>query len=455
MALSSELNRQTYTASAGQTIFPFTLPFFDATTISGVKYGDIKVYREEADGTLTSLTANENPAAGQFKITAGNPADGCIVTLGFSADAGDTIVIERDVAYTQEYDLQEGSTIDPTALNKALDRVVAQNQQQNDLFTRTVEFPVTDSGLTYTVGSATSRANKALGFDASGNVTELDIAEEGGFSVNTNAGVDLTAGQLSAKIDGVTTEFSGGNIAVKNAGISANKLATDSVETNKIVDDSVTYAKMQDVATSNSVLGNSATGEVTERALVGDILVDDDTMSNPSDQKGATQESIKAYVDSKQVQYFHLQETATDNGITIAANDYTTREIASVYNNITGASVDGSYEITLPAGTYKISGYATVRGDGLGTTPHQTSFRNTTDNTTAVIGASVCSLGESGVDNQSPVPSPIQGVFTIAQSKTFIFRTFKDSSNSISAGFDTTAVDEVNVYADLLIEKLV
>jgi hypothetical protein len=298
MALSSELNRQTYSALAGQTDFPFTLPFFDATTVSGEKYGDIKVYQEETDGTLTSLVANESPVAGQFKVVTSDPGNGCTVTLGAGASLNDIIVIERDVAYTQEYDLQEGSTIDPSALNKALDRVVAQNQQQNDLFTRTVEFPVTDNNVTYTVGSSTARANKALGFDASGNVTELDIAQEGGFSVDSNEGLSLVSGQLSAKVDSTSTEFSGGNIAVKDAGISVDKLATDAVETVKIKDDNVTYAKIQDITTSNSVLGNTATGEVTERALVGDILIDDDTMSTPSNQKGATQESIKAYVDN-------------------------------------------------------------------------------------------------------------------------------------------------------------
>ena len=327
MALSSELNRQTYTATAGQTVFPFTLPFFDATTVSGVKYGDIKVYREETDGTLTSLTANETPAAGQFKIETSNPANGCNVTLGFSASAGDTIVIERDVAYTQEYDLQEGSTIDPTALNKALDRVVAQNQQQNDLFTRTVEFPVTDSGVTYTVGSATSRANKALGFDVDGNVTELDIAEEGGFSVNSNAGLDLTAGQLSAKVDGVTTEFSGGNIAVKNSSITTSKLVDDSVNESKIADDSVTYAKMQDVATSNSLLGNSATGQIEERAVVGDILLNDSTLAANSSTQGVTQSSVKSYVDALMPKYVAIDSTA---GATALSQTQTTANASPV-----------------------------------------------------------------------------------------------------------------------------
>jgi hypothetical protein len=448
MALSSESNKQVFSPTAGQTSFQFTLKYFNST--------DIKVEIKLANGNIV-------PASDfSFTVSAINNNEelgaNVVITISPALAVGDVVTIFREVLYTQQYDLQPGSPINPTALNDAFDRVVAQNQQQNLNTQRTITFPVSDpSTTTYNVDSSTTqRANRALGFDSNGNITELNLSSTNTVAGNNNKGIDLVDSVIEAKVDSVTTTFDvNGNIIVKDSGITAAKLNTNSVTTAKILNDNVTYDKLQDISTSNSVLGNTGTGTVAERALVGDILLDEDTMTSNSAIKGATQQSIKSYVDSKQ-QYFHLQETAagTSTGITITADAYTTRQIVSVSNNITGASIDGSYIITLPAGTYKINGYATVRGDGTGTTPHQTSFRNTSDNTTAVIGASVCSLGATNVDNQSPVPSVIEGVFTITSSKTFIFRTFKDSSGNTTAGFPTTATDEDSVYADLLIQKI-
>ena len=247
MALSGTTNKVSFTPSAGTTTLEFTIPFFDATTIvTGTtnKFGDIKVTRLRS-GTETALVpVSGTPSADQFKLTAtnGDPAQGGTVTI-FASTASDKFTIERDVNYTQEYDLQEGATIDPTALNKAFDRAVAQNQQQNDLFTRTVEFPVTDDAArTYTVGTETSRANKALGFDNDGNVTELDLAASGTVTADTNAGVSITGNQISAKVDNVTTQFSGGNIVVKQ--VDTAQIAADAITATEIDNNAVTTASI-------------------------------------------------------------------------------------------------------------------------------------------------------------------------------------------------------------------
>ena len=302
MALSGTTNKVSFTPTAGTTSLTFLIPFFDATTVSvaNKKYGDIKVTRTRSGIDLLLTPVTSSPTADQFQLSAtnGDPSQGGVITIAASSN-GDKFTVERDVEYTQQYDLQEGATIDPTALNKAFDRVVAQNQQQNDSFTRTVEFPVSDDpSRTYTVSTETVRANKALGFDASGNVTELDLVDSGSISGNANAGISISGNIISAKVDDSTTAFDGnGNIIVKDSGVTAAKLNTDSVTTDKILSDNVTYDKLQDISTSNSVLGNTGTGTVAERALVGDILLNEPTMTSNSAINGATQQSIKSYVD--------------------------------------------------------------------------------------------------------------------------------------------------------------
>jgi hypothetical protein len=302
MALSGTTNKVSFTPTAGTTSLTFIIPFFDATTVSvaNKKYGDIKVTRTRSGTDLLLTPVTSSPTADQFQLSAtnGDPSQGGVITIAASS-SGDKFTIERDVEYTQQYDLQEGATIDPTALNKAFDRVVAQNQQQNDLITRTVEFPVSDDiSRTYTVSTETERANKALGFDASGNVTELDLVDSGAVSGNANAGISVSGNIISTKVDDSSTAFDGnGNISVKDSGITAAKLNTDAVTTDKILSDNVTYDKLQDISTSNSVLGNTGTGTVAERALVGDILLNEPTMTSNSAIKGSTQQSIKSYVD--------------------------------------------------------------------------------------------------------------------------------------------------------------
>jgi hypothetical protein len=299
MALSGETNKTTFTTVGGETSFVFQIPFFDATTVTATKYGDIKVTRERSGVVNLVLTPSTTPTTQtEFKLLAtnGDPSQGGTVTLGAGATAGDKYVIERDVAYTQQYDLQDGATIDPTALNKAFDRVVAQNQQQNDLLTRTVEFPVTDNtSRTYTVGTETERANKALGFDASGNVTEIDLVSSGAVSGNTNAGISISNNIISAKVDGATTEFSGGNIAVKDSGITAAKLAADSVTTAKIA--STTGTDSNVVTGTKGTNGKIVIWDANGDAIDSGYTITNDDSLGTSDATLSTQGNIKSYVD--------------------------------------------------------------------------------------------------------------------------------------------------------------
>jgi hypothetical protein len=333
MALSTLKNRETYKDTSGNTTsFPFTIsgipvPFFALT--------DIKVFVQTPTATTeTELTYNASPSDNtQFSITATNndTQQGGTITLGGTGYVANTLIsIERVVPLSQEYDLQEGATIDPTALNTALDRTVAQSQQITDDQSQSITFPKTDlTSITYNVSeSATSRANKVIGFDNNGNINTQSFSSVAGASLSAGNGIEISGGNV--RLDNSTDfTFSGsGELqlatdSVDTAEIKANAVDTaeikdNAVTTAKILSDNVTYDKIQDISTSNSVLGNTATGTVTERALVGDILLDEDTMSSNSAIKGATQQSIKAYVDNYNIDkhYYIYQTGNARNGAT-------------------------------------------------------------------------------------------------------------------------------------------
>lgn len=209
MALENQNSLISHTASAGQTQFSYPYVYFNNT--------DIVVSSTDVNGNVTSP---------QFTITATNndPAQGATITLVSAANAGDIVVISREVPITQEYDLQEGATINPTALNKAFDRVVAQNQQQDIVRLRSIQHPTSDPvdsngnpSLDYTVGPVNERAGKVLGYDEDGNVTELSLLQSGSFGVDSLRGMSLSSGNVaSVKIDTDTLEFQPtGELAVK------------------------------------------------------------------------------------------------------------------------------------------------------------------------------------------------------------------------------------------------
>ena len=78
---------------------------------------------------------------------------------------------------------------------------------------------------------------------------------------------------VSGAVDGTSLELKGdGKLGIKDAGVTAAKLATNAVTTPAILDANVTFAKLTDV-------------------------IDSDTMTGASATTLATSESIKAYVD--------------------------------------------------------------------------------------------------------------------------------------------------------------
>ncbi len=113
-------------------------------------------------------------------------------------------------------------------------------------------------------------------------------------SSNLNALVD-SATFASDAVDDSTTQLSSGKIIVKDLGIATGKLATSGVTTAKIADSNVTKAKIENLA-DYKVLGNVSGGAAAPAEVA---ILDEDNMSSNSATSLATQQSIKAYVDTQ------------------------------------------------------------------------------------------------------------------------------------------------------------
>ena len=117
-------------------------------------------------------------------------------------------------------------------------------------------------------------------------------------------GEQLTASDLNLLLQGATftqssidnqsTQLVGTAIVVADGGIIAAKLAADAVTTSKILDANVTKTKIENVA-DYKVLGNVSGAAAAPQEVA---ILDEDDMASNSDTSLATQQSIKAYVDS-------------------------------------------------------------------------------------------------------------------------------------------------------------
>ena len=129
-------------------------------------------------------------------------------------------------------------------------------------------------------------------------------------SSNLNALVD-SAKFASGAVDNSTTQLvvesdgSNGAIIVKDLGIATGKIATSAVTTAKIADSNVTTAKIADSNVTKAKIENvanmKALGNVSGSAAAPAevAILDEDNMASNSATSLATQQSIKAYADSK------------------------------------------------------------------------------------------------------------------------------------------------------------
>lgn len=186
-------------------------------------------------------------------------------------------------------------------------------------------------------------------------------------------------------------------------------------------------------------------------------FLDEDDMASDSATAVPSQQSVKAYVNSRLAEFaiFRNEQTSGTSGAALTASSWTTHNVnTSSYNNISGASL-ASKQITLPAGTYKLSGWG-----GANTTFNTSGksdrfkprLRNITDGTTTIVGGNGLSSGYSGTlaDGHQ---IPLNGVFTIATTKVFELQMYASGGGNATEGFPFGS-GEVEVYAELVFEKI-
>ena len=150
---------------------------------------------------------------------------------------------------------------------------------------------------------------------------------------------------VSGAVDGSTMTLIGGAMAVADSGIA----------TGKIADSAVTKAKIENVANMKA-LGNTSGSAAAPQEVA---ILDEDNMSSDSATSLATQQSIKAYVDSNSITqttgtapYYGVRAWAYYNGTSNSLVE--NGNIASVTKHGTG-DYEFFFDVAMPDVNYAIS----------------------------------------------------------------------------------------------------
>jgi hypothetical protein len=243
MSLATTVNKVQYTANGSTTAFSFP-------------------YKFNTNGDLTVTETNTTTGVDTIKVIttdytvtgAGNAGGGTVtfVTAPFNARR---ITIERLVALTQETDYQPDDDFPAEVHEAALDKLTMIAQQLNAASARTLKAPVADSITIGTLPVDTLRANKALVFDATGQV---GVSTDNYINQAANAAASAAAASSSASAASTSaTNAASSASAASGSATSAASSATAAAASATSLTNVVTRTS----ATGAAVMPTGTTGE--------------------------------------------------------------------------------------------------------------------------------------------------------------------------------------------------
>lgn len=219
--------------------------------------------------------------------------------------------------------------------------------------------------------------------------------------------------------------------------------------------------------TTNNLIKQSSAGDLTDAGFlvtaypVANIdlaggttettVADDDEVAIYDTSATANRMMTRVdFLSTAMLDLFHLQDAKSSGTAAqlLTVTTWNKRTLASVTNEITGASVSSSV-ITLPAGTYYAEGSASCRGHASGNVLHKIRLRQTSATAqTLLIGTSDAVGSNTTLSSRSS----LAGRFTLASAKQIELQHFPQSYSPLSGAPVSSGENEI--YADLRIWKI-
>src|SRR6056297_2909064 len=126
MTILGNGSRDSYTATASQTVFPYTFEIADEE--------DVKVLQ---NGTLLTLSTD-------YTVSGVDSNSGGNITLVSGATAGDVIVVYRDMELKRQTDYTDSGDFLASEVNEDFDRLWMAIQQEQTDSSRAIVKPIAD-----------------------------------------------------------------------------------------------------------------------------------------------------------------------------------------------------------------------------------------------------------------------------------------------------------------------
>ena len=405
MTISTTNIKNSYAGNSNTSVFQYTFKILANTELQVIIRASSGTETVKTLTTHYTVSGVGNASGGNVTFTSGNiPA------------TGETVVIRRVTAQTQNLDLVENDPFSAETVESAFDKLTSINQELQEQLDRSIKVSRTATITTPEItDDATARAGKLLGFDSTGNVLDATIDGSGVAVSATNAANSATASANSA------TAAANSATAAENAK-NAAEAALDTF------DDDFLGAKSSDPTLDND--GNA----LTDGALYFDT----------------TNNVMKVYdlgnTQWKQLTPTSSQQTNIDAAVANASN------INAVGGNISNVNTVAGNNTNINTVAGNNSNISTVAGisSNVTTVAGAVSAINTANsnssNINTVAGAitNVNNVGGS-IANVNSVASNLSGVNSFADR----YRIASSApSSSLDIGdlyFDTTA-NELKVY---------
>ena len=188
MTISTTNIKNSYAGNSNTSVFQYTFKILANTELQVIIRASSGTETVKTITTHYTVSGVGNASGGNVTFTSGNiPA------------TGETVVIRRVTAQTQNLDLVENDPFSAETVESAFDKLTSINQELQEQLDRSIKVSRTTSITTPEItDDATSRAGKLLGFDSTGNVLDATIDGTGIAVSATNAANSATASANSA-----------------------------------------------------------------------------------------------------------------------------------------------------------------------------------------------------------------------------------------------------------------
>ena len=322
MTISSTTVKNSYSGDGSTTQFNYTFKIFADS--------DLQVIIRSAAGTETVKTITTH-----YTVAGAGDANGGSITFtaGNIPTSTETVVLRRAVPQTQAIDYIANDPFPAESHEEGLDRAAMTTQQIQEELDRAIKLSRTNTmtSTEFTVG-ATTRANKVLAFDSSG---ELSVTQELGTYQGTDTTVTTEAYSVRDIIKSTTTaQLNNVYICVADAVVGDSLTDTDHFEllvdavsaatsaTNAAASATTATTKASEAATSATNAATSETNAATS-ATTASTKASEASTSATSAATSATTATTKASEASTSATNAATSETNASTSETNAATSET------------------------------------------------------------------------------------------------------------------------------------